>query len=383
MLLITVVTVSFLRLMVHDQQQASNSDLSQSAYDSAQAGVEDAKRALLQYEKNCNYNLSNCSFANAVSTTQCNAALTGISGSGATGPNGLPSEIPVQQSQNGNDTALDQAYTCVLIGLNTDDYLGTVKANESQLVPLASAAPFDRVQVQWFSSEDVSSGAAVSLTGVSATGYPLLTQGQWPVNRPSIMRAQLMQVAGKFTLNNFDTVSGSQSNAATLFLYPTSKLPTGPLSFTANDQRKTNIATDPAPKTTLETPLSVSCVSSLTAGGYACSAELVLPQPVGGAANNSDRNAFLRLGALYNASHYRVTLWNGPIGPGNPNPVQFASVQPQIDSTGRANDVFRRVVSRVNLYDTIDAGIEVTGDFCKDFSVTNTQYIAGAIACTP
>ena len=42
-LIMSILTVSFIRLMVVDQKQASDNDLSQSAYDAALAGVEDAK----------------------------------------------------------------------------------------------------------------------------------------------------------------------------------------------------------------------------------------------------------------------------------------------------------------------------------------------------
>jgi len=391
MLLVTVVTVSFLRLMVADQQQASNNDLSASAYDSAQAGVEDAKRKLLEYKNYCAVNTeASCTLASDathLSSEVCNAALVNNVGVVATSKT---NEVLVQQSTSTNDVLLDQAYTCVTMKLNTEDYVGSMAANKSQMVPLTSMSAFNRVRVEWFSKEDVTtsgSGTTVNLTGANASGQPLYAQGQWPLNRPSLMRAQLMQVPGSggFTLASFDNVSGANSNGATMFLYPTSIPGTPELAMTTYDQRKTDPADDPNPKDPLMTPTAITCASNLNAGGYACSSTLVLPQAVG-ATTDANRSAFLRLTSFYNATHFRVTLWNGPIG-ATSVAVNFKGVQPLIDSTGRANDLFRRVQSRVDLFDTTfpypEAAIDLTGNFCKDFAVTDSQYIAGSTACTP
>jgi hypothetical protein len=66
--------------------------------------------------------------------------------------------------------------------------------------------------------------------------------------------------------------------------------------------------------------------------------------------------------------------------------IQFKAVQPKIDSTGRASDVFKRVSSRVDMYNTglayPNSAIDLLGgDFCKDFGVTDTEFIEGS--CTP
>ena len=396
MLIITVITVSFLRLMVNDQQQASDNDLSQSAYDSAMAGVEDAKRALLRYQQVCASTPSSCAaLASQLSSDVCNAGvLVGgvVANSNVNG--GTPSnpgEIKVQQSLSGDDAELNQAYTCLTMKLETELYIGTMSAGQSQIVPLIGAAGFDTVTVYWYDRDDVSNvTGAVSLASLSSP-RPLLQQSSWPAGRPSVMRTQLIQFGSSFTLGDFDIVNGSsQSNANTLFLYPYS----GSLSinaantyienntaFVGNDIRKNNAADDPDPDVAASSPVAVQCRASVAAGGYACAASIRLPTPIGG----GNRTAFLRLSPFYNATHYEVALSNGAPDASGSNVVRFKDVQPEIDSTGRANDVFRRVVSRVDLYDTSfpypDASIDVTGDFCKDFGVTNTAYIAGS--CTP
>lgn len=402
MLIITVVTVSFLRLMIADQNQASDTDLSQSAYDSAQAGVEDAKRALLNYQQVCSSTPSSCaSLANYLSTDVCNAAVlidgivdpSNVNGGTIGAPAGMsgsqPGEIRVQQTTSTSDQVLDQAYTCVTMKLSTQDYIGALSADTSQIVPLISESPYDTVTIRWYSRDDLSdtSGTVDLQNKSSNVSLPEKTQDGWPANRPSLMRAQLIQFGSSFKLGDFDYVkdnSGTtQSNANTVFLYPSSSSGASSIdSFTALDTRKDNPSDEPNADVPNNTPKTVRCSSNISGGGYACSMSLRLPEPIDG----GDRTAFLRLTSLYNKSHFQVVLSNGGVPAANgTNIIKFKGVQPEVDSTGRANDLFRRVQSRVDLYDTSfpypDATIDITGNFCKDFGVTDTEYIAGS--CTP
>lgn len=379
-LLITVVTVSFLRIMITDQNKASSNDLSQSAYDSALAGVEDAKRALLRYQKVCNDDgRAACdALALQLATTDCNSALR----IGGIVPSG-DGEVLVQQTSSTNDAKLDQAYTCVILKLRTDDFIGTLSAGQSKIVPLVAkntdgSNDYNSVQIEWFSIEDISSSGAyeVDLPEVSVMRV-LPLQAEWPANRPSILRTQLMQFGDSFRLTDFDATSGSRSNTNTLFLYPTSMVTAGTQNFVTRDTRASSVGETPPADQRADTPLPVNCRESLSTGGYACSVKLNLPQPVGG----GDRTAYLRIGSLYNSSHFRVTMYkNGVLS-------KFDGVQPEVDSTGRANDLFRRVVNRVELIDNSfpypDGALNTSGNLCKDFAVTDTTagYTPGL--CTP
>jgi Tfp pilus assembly protein PilX len=367
MLLITIVTLSFLRIMISDQQQASVNDLSKSALDSAQAGVEDAKRALIYYRTVCaSGGVADCATVRTtMNSTECNQGLKDVVSVAAN------TEVQIQQTQSANDAQLNQAYTCVKMQLDTDDYLGTIEANSSKVIPLISTGAFTRVLLEWFTTDDLGlagtsvdlqrTPAAVDVGGTNEQILPLLAQASWPQTRPSVMRAQIMQYGTSFTLSDFDDISSESSNANTLFLYPVG------VSGKANPAFDTwSFADRDIRQIPTGAPLGTRCSGSLSGGGYACRVQLDLPAPIGNSAGDTTRTAYLRLSALYKSTHFRISL----------DGTQFKGVQPSIDSTGRANEQYRRVETRVDLINTNfpfpEAALDVSGNVCKDFSVTDT-----------
>ena len=373
-LLMTIVTVGFVKIMVKDQQQATTQDLSQSANDAALAGIEDAKRLLLLDQS--------CRDGTAAATINCPsiaAALTPTPGQNETDCNTLSAagivgetnnETVIKQSSGDAAEKLDEAYTCVKVGVNTSNYEGKLEANKTTLVPIFGVSTFDRVEISWFSSQDVSSTDANPTIGFPSTGsnVSLPRVGtQWPLNYPPLLRTQLVQLGGSFKLTDFNDSQAGKSNAHTLFLYP-GDAGLNNFDFAADGRRSGTSA-----------PQLTECKPSFISDQYLCSATITLPAPIDG--NTANRNAYLRLTALYNGARFSVKLKNGA------SDVLFNRVQPEVDSTGRANDVFRRVKARVELKGDFaypEAAIDMAGDLCKNFIITDTEggYSASA-TCTP
>lgn len=355
-LVVVIITVGFVRIMLSDQQQASVNDLSQSAYDSAQAGVEDAKRAILRYENICNTGTyTDCNVAYADTTnSQCNYANGKLSDV-ATSKDPVTGEVKVQTGASNN---LDQAYTCVKILLDTTDFIGDLKQDDSKIIPLLGVTNFDTIKIEWFNSADLQGSTGAVNVPLASSGQPLLAQSSWTsatsLNRPSIMRAQLIQYNPTgFSLSDLDNNTSNVASSSTMFLYP-SNINGVPASGFPSVRRQATVS-----------PINSLCNTSLSAGGYACSATIKLPMAVSAGA----RSAYLNLKALYKKAHYRITLWNGVTS------VKFHAVQPEVDSTGRANDLFRRVSSRVELGDISfpfpEAAVDLNGNYCKNFIVTD------------
>lgn len=356
-LLLTTIAVSFIQLMVKDQRQASNADLSESAYDSAVAGVEDAKRALIRLYQCAGNGSEECNNIRTAMTSPDNCQALG---SALQVLDGGEAKLKI----GGSDANLDQAYTCVKITTDTDSYLGTLNSGSGPaMVPLRGKDPFNRVVVRWSIKKASESINLESIAGTASMPTPGTGSGQWPGNRPALMRAQLIDGRGSFNLSDFD--NDGYSN--TLFLYPVSSGGVASVQFGLDTRRDT----------LSKIPQKINCDNSAAAGAYICSATIDFATAIPAGASTT----FLNLMALYNAADFRVELYNGAA------PVIFDGVQPEVDSTGRANDLFRRVVSRIelgNAFNYPSAALETTGDLCKKFSITdNVADYTASSTCTP
>jgi hypothetical protein len=358
-LMVSVVTVSFTQIMIKVQQQATTNDLSQSAYDAAMAGVEDAKRALVGLRE-CE-NTTGCD-ANGI-RAKLDRGCQSLDGLGVTFNNG---EVKV-----GNDPLLNQAYTCVKVQLETDGYTSSMDDQQPIVIPLKAVDGYDHVRISWFTSddfrkmkevhEDVTDTGPRMPTSL-ASGLPQGTSGDndaWPYSAPALVRAQLIQFPkGAINLDFLDR--NFQSGARTLFLYPSFSM-SGPSAFTfASDSRDSP-----------NVPWMTNCRPDFTKG-YACQADITIPNTP--SVNSANREAYLEIETYYQPfTTINVEMLDGS----SVTPVKFDAVQPQVDSTGRASDLFRRIKANVTLrnngipYQFPDAALSIDGNLCKTFFVTN------------
>lgn len=395
-LLVTVVTTSFVQIMMRNQQQATNNDLSQSAYDSAMAGVEDAKRALVQLKK--------CQLAAKTGspvTTECsnltNLLTNNVQTCDMLDDAGVAT-FASGEAQVGSNTSLNQAYTCVKVKVQTESYKGSLDNDRASvvipLVPIdanSSGTNTDElnnmssVRISWFVKanlpDDTMTGQPKPLVmpPASQTNLPPATgAGSWGDATPPLMWAQLIQFDGtpgtSIDLGKFD-----DGNARTVLLYPKSGSRPSSASF-ANDSRRTS---------GMNRPSYGGCQANFNYGGYACSVVVDLVPMSGG----EQRQAYLRLAGVYinnRGVNYQVEM----MSPGVTDSLKFDNVQPEVDSTGRASDLFRRVKARVSVSDSgtplpyPDAALS-TDKLCKEFFITDdiNEYDGNGNsslpACTP
>lgn len=356
--LIALVVASFMRLVIRDQSQASNQDLSQSAYDSAQVGVEDAKRFMQRYARQC---------ANGyVNSTECDSMKKQLDSNDCNALFGDGKEVVVRSADG--DESLNQAYTCLKIVKNTADFVGVVTPGSSKIVPLKGVGNFSKIRLSWHSKEDMTTDGTISLDTVSSDPR-LVTEAAWNrnSNRPAVIKAQYFGYTSAMNeLKQLDDNFSKDGNGLDeQIYYPSSnKSPAANNSTSLSTSRR--LTQDNSG--TLKQLSPVQCANNLSNAAYACHVVVSLGHTV----KTSDV-AFVRLTPIYKTANFKVELLDDAN-----RVVDFDGVQPKVDSTGRANDQFRRVESRIEFEDqnlpVPDFALQLedpNGVLCKNFWVTN------------
>lgn len=353
-LLMTILVVGFLRIMVEEQQRATNSDLSQSAYDSALAGVEDAKRAI----QLCMDEGEDSRACEALRRQQCDTIQHADIVSASANE-----EVIIQKKSGGDGKDLDQAYTCVKVRMDTEDYRGTLSQGKTLLVPLRGVKDIEQIEIAWQlkDSREIASDTIAAAGGGNDLKklYPNDSGESGPWSKtPAMLRAQVIAPGEKFKIEDLNTSDASY----TTFLYPYVR------SSDVTASIDTSLLNRHGQVANVNQPHDVTCLNGRFVNGeFACKVAIRLRQPIQGGSNMS----FLRLNTMYRDATISIVLRDS-----SGSVVAFDGVQPTVDSTGRANDLFRRVESRLSLDSDIEYpenAVDLTGSLCKDFSITDTS----------
>ena len=401
--LLGVIALSFVRIMLAESLRTTNYSLSQSAYNSALAGIEDAKIVLLR-NQNC---VNNGSYTSGTGkkSTDCDEYIKTFDSQkpaeeaagdcdivGAflhsNNPNAVETVIQTSDDSSYHTDAIDQAYTCVKISTYTDDFLAVLKEDAStKIIPLRTDNQdtqnrINHIRIQWFDKENYETVWDGENEGL-INGYRLMQNGGLKTNKtaytaenklfkgqfggkaivPPPLQVAYVQTAESFNVSDFyASANTSQTNRGTLLFRPSIEDVHG--DNTKNDLSKdsdTHDALAYSANNSFNTPIDVHCASSPGVMGgdewpsnYACTAEFYVPSPIGGGSRNMN-TTFLVVSLPYSkpTTDIAVKMFNcDEAGEGGCELLKFANVQPMVDSTGRANDLFRRVESRIELADT-------------------------------
>ena len=404
-LILTIIAMSFIAIIVSEVERTLNNDLSNSAYDSALAGVEDAKVAYLDYQSCLNQGETAKAPTGSGAVT-CGEIIWYMEHPDCDmvghilqriGKN-EKGEVLIQETKSAaNNNGMAQAYTCTTIENKLDDYRATLTSgSSSQLIPLSfdntEASSIGSIRVSWYSDTD---GTTYNFGNKSAF-TPAVTDR---LATPPTISVQLIQTAATFYIDQFSKSISGTTDRGTLYLVASDDRASshsyhdGFYDISSDNVIKNSDfqsfvkAND---KTDKNVPILVYCPKN-SGMEFACSASIQLPSPVGGSRNS---DTFMLLVSLpYGGPDTEISIeacTNNADGfctsttysaGAEHEKAQFKGAQISIDSTGRANNLYRRVMTRLETTDIYYSypfyAIQLIGDggnvLVKDLTVTSEQ----------
>lgn len=437
-LILVIIASSFASAIIMEIARSSNEDLSQSAYDAAMAGVEDAKVAFANYRNCVKSGVKNVTELSTSPNVTCQDIVYWMEHAdkdscdvvarilGRIGKNAVFNGVPIEEtgsSTSGGENNMNQAYTCTTIQMHLDDYRADLSPTTPYKVVKVDLKNVDAndikaVRVSWFSNN---SERTFDYTNMVSDGekdrvaFQSLNLENAPT--PPTLGFQLIQTAsGSFSLTqlNGKTTASGETDRAMLYLVPTNNATLAANTHTGTDDKSTYIgAYDSTQHKNILTgaqfantnnhsknyPYAVYCPTG-SSDEYACSAVIGLPSPIGGTRNNDTFMFVISIPYGQPSTDFSLEFLCGVNGEecstiagsttddDEPsNIARLENMQLLIDSTGRANDLYRRVEIRLESSNDVANyplyAIQIDGKpgdkFEKDMQVT-TEWSEDAYA---
>lgn len=364
-LMFGIITMSFVRIVINESISTTNADLYKSAYDSALAGIEDAKIAVLKYHDclsqgytaNKNAGATSCpriiyEMQEGIASSSCDvvANVLGREKGGEATQHATIIQETQSTKDKGSSSYMEQAYTCVKITEETDDYLTTLTAADStRIVPLHSAnlADVNAIEFSWYSDINASSNDTRYMIDSGSNSTILKDNSQKyapPVVTFEIFQTDSANGVPYFSVGELSVNNGKSTGTDHAMLI-----------FEPRDGTGKNVV--PA-STVLDRSDKYNndlIITNCKAGErYACTTTIILPPPYRHTPR-ATATTFLKVSLPYNRPSTDISIslcknWNGGENKCD-GYTTLTGVQAAIDSTGRANDLYRRVEARVELVD--------------------------------
>lgn len=348
-LMLLIIVSSFATLIVSEMTRTSNADLSQSAYDAAMAGVEDAKLAYINY-MNCKRAGYSASRPESVllsdkvdvacgkiiawmesdqSSPSCDMVAMMLGRSVVEDGAGDGVGVGVAINENNTDDAsggnnMQQYYTCVTIDNTPTKEVREISAYQTVVFkPVFDGDSYDSInaiKIDWEENNDKPLNLSVSIV-------------QTGENSKNDMESF------RFPSQDEDKYTGT--NTGTVFLEPcqTSDNCNNSVAINAETVMESN------DKKPTKEPIKVGC------GETDCTVIIELPRPYDGGIRSDFEVVITGYGEASGGNEVAIEYCKAAVGDDEPckrdknGKISLASVVNQfvVDSTGRANDLYKRV----------------------------------------
>ncbi len=382
-LILVILAVSFASVIISEIARTSNDDLSQSAYDSALAGIEDAKLAYANYQRcaEASYTAS-VSEPTGLSDVTCADIMYWMEHPdcymvahilGRLGKDEKNEVVVNEVTDKTGDNNLSQAYTCVEIKRTLSDYRGSLNSNnptkivKAELSGVSIGDDVKAIRVSWYSNPG---GETYNYNNFVSNRVAFQQVGAMRAATPPTIAVQLVQTATQFNMSQLlsSTTSSGETDRATVYLVPAKNLTAysnpsdnNGYNYIAYNGSDNNIISSGQVAATnnqaKNLPYAVKCPIDSSAE-FACTTDIYLPSPIGG--TRSDSTFMLAINLPYGQPDTDFSiqyLCDGGVvcsiadGAGGVDEEIINDTQISIDSTGRANDLYRRIETRLESSD--------------------------------